>query len=69
MSAARSGRSSRSRVAAKSPRGEILAYIGKYWHGLRLFLADGRIEIDKQQRRADHPAYCTEPEKRFVRGA
>lgn len=36
----------RARVAAKSPLGEALSYIAKYWNGLRLFLADGRIEID-----------------------
>lgn len=36
----------RARVAAKSPLGEALSYIAKYWNGLRLFLADGRIEVD-----------------------
>lgn len=36
----------RARVATKSPLGEALAYIGKYWDGLKLFLTDGRIEID-----------------------
>ncbi|MCY0149864.1 IS66 family transposase [Hoeflea sp. G2-23] len=36
----------RARVAAKSPLGEALKYIAKYWEGLLLFLADGRIEID-----------------------
>ena len=36
----------RARVAAKSPLGEALAYIAKYWNGLKLFLTDGRIEID-----------------------
>ncbi|MBY3252470.1 IS66 family transposase [Rhizobium laguerreae] len=36
----------RARVAAKSPLGEALAYIAKYWEGLKLFLTDGRIEID-----------------------
>ncbi|WFU06800.1 IS66 family transposase (plasmid) [Rhizobium sp. CB3171] len=36
----------RARVATKSPLGEALAYIAKYWDGLRLFLTDGRIEID-----------------------
>lgn len=36
----------RARVAAKSPLGEALAYIAKYWDGLQLFLRDGRIEID-----------------------
>ncbi|MGW9947351.1 transposase [Rhizobium leguminosarum] len=36
----------RARVATKSPLGEGLAYIAKYWDGLKLFLTDGRIEID-----------------------
>lgn len=36
----------RARVSGKSPLGEALAYIAKYWDGLCLFLADGRIEID-----------------------
>lgn len=36
----------RARVATKSPVGEALAYIAKYWDGLTLFLTDGRIEID-----------------------
>ncbi|MDR6190612.1 hypothetical protein QE372_002927 [Agrobacterium pusense] len=36
----------RTRVAMKSPLGEALAYIAKYWDGLKLFLSDGRIEID-----------------------
>ncbi|CAN7731896.1 IS66 family transposase [Rhizobium sp. LjRoot98] len=36
----------RARVATKSPLGEALAYIAKYWDGLKLFLTDGRIEID-----------------------
>jgi len=33
-------------VATKSPLGEALAYIAKYWDGSKLFLSDGRIEID-----------------------
>jgi transposase len=33
-------------VATKSPLGKALAYIAKYWDGLRLFLTDGRIEVD-----------------------
>ena len=37
---------SRARVSAKSPTGEALKYIAKYWDGLCLFLSDGRIEID-----------------------
>lgn len=36
----------RARVATKSPLGEALAYIAKYWDGLKLFLTDGRIKID-----------------------
>ena len=36
----------RARVATKSPLGEALAYFAKYWDGLKLFLTDGRIEID-----------------------
>lgn len=36
----------RARAANKSPLGEALNYIAKYWDGLRLFLTDGRIEID-----------------------
>lgn len=36
----------RTRVSAKSPLGEALKYIAKYWAGLCLFLADGRIEMD-----------------------
>lgn len=37
---------SRTRVSAKSPTGEALKYIAKYWGGLCLFLTDGRIELD-----------------------
>ena len=36
----------RARVAGKSPLGEALAYIAKYWDGHCIFLTDGRIEID-----------------------
>lgn len=36
----------RNRVSAKAPLGEALKYIAKYWDGLCLFLADGRIEMD-----------------------
>lgn len=36
----------RARVSAKSPLGEALKYIAKYWAGLCLFIADGRIEMD-----------------------
>ncbi|KPD10236.1 IS66 family transposase [Phaeobacter sp. 11ANDIMAR09] len=37
---------SRARVSAKSPTGEALKYITKYWDGLCRFLDDGRIELD-----------------------
>jgi len=37
---------SRAQVSAKSPTGQALKYIAKYWQGLNLFLTDGRIEID-----------------------
>ena len=36
----------RAQVSAKSPTGQALKYIAKYWQGLNLFLTDGRIEID-----------------------
>jgi transposase len=36
----------RTQVSAKSPTGEALKYIAKYWHGLILFLTDGHIEMD-----------------------
>ena len=36
----------RTRVAGKSPLGEALSYIAKYWDGLCAFLVDGRIDID-----------------------
>lgn len=36
----------RARVATKSPPGEALKYIAKYWDGLCLFLTDGRTELD-----------------------
>jgi len=36
----------RTQVSAKSPTGEALKYIAKYWGGLILFLTDGRIEMD-----------------------
>ena len=40
----------RARVSAKSPLGEALKYIAKYWQtpssGLTLFLTDGRVELD-----------------------
>lgn len=37
---------SRARVSAKSPIGEALKYIAKYWVGLIEFLDDGRVELD-----------------------
>ena len=36
----------RTRVSNKTPIGQALAYIAKYWDGLCLFLTDGRIELD-----------------------
>lgn len=36
----------RAQVSAKSPLGEALKYIAKYWDGLCLFLTDGRVEMD-----------------------
>ena len=36
----------RTQVSAKTPTGEALKYIAKYWDGLILFLTDGRIEMD-----------------------
>lgn len=36
----------RARVSSKAPLGEALKYIAKYWDGLCMFLADGRIEMD-----------------------
>ena len=36
----------RARVSAKSPLGEALKYIAKYWAGPCRFLVDGRIEMD-----------------------
>ena len=36
----------RTQGSAKSPTGEALKYIAKYWEELILFLTDGRIEID-----------------------
>lgn len=37
---------SRTRVSSKSPTGQALKYIAKYWDGLIMFLHDGRIELD-----------------------
>lgn len=36
---------SRARASAKSPTGEALKYIAKYWDGLCLFLTDGPIKL------------------------
>jgi transposase len=36
----------RARVSAKSPLGEALKYIARFWDGLCLFLTDGRVEMD-----------------------
>lgn len=36
----------RTRVSGKSPLGEALRYISRFWNGLILFLSDGRIEMD-----------------------
>ncbi|WP_456388978.1 IS66 family transposase [Profundibacter sp.] len=36
----------RTQVSVKSPTGQALKYIAKYWDGLILFLTDGRIEMD-----------------------
>jgi len=36
----------RARISAKSRLGEALAYIARHWDGLRVFLHDGRVEMD-----------------------
>ncbi len=36
----------RAQVSGKSPLGQALKYIAKYWNGLCLFLSDGRVEMD-----------------------
>ena len=36
----------RARISAKSRLGEALAYIARHWDGLRVFLDDGRVEMD-----------------------
>jgi transposase len=36
----------RARVSAKSRIGEKLAYFANHWDGLRVFLGDGRVEMD-----------------------
>ena len=45
----------RARVSAKSPTGEALKYIAKYWDGLILFLDNGRIELDNNRKRCAAP--------------
>ncbi|AXA43275.1 Zinc-binding dehydrogenase family protein (plasmid) [Rhizobium leguminosarum] len=43
----------------QSPLGEALAYIAKYWEGLKLFLTDGPIEIDNNRvERTIQPEVC-----------
>jgi len=39
----------RARVV-QTPLGEALAYIAKYWDGLKLFLTDGRIDNNSVER-------------------
>lgn len=39
-------REQRARVSAKTRLGEGLAYIARFWDGLGVFLADGRVEMD-----------------------
>ncbi|MCF6195125.1 MAG: IS66 family transposase [Emcibacter sp.] len=39
-------RKNRARVSRKSPLGEALSYIDKFWKGLTLYLRDGRVEMD-----------------------
>ena len=36
----------RARISPKSRLGEKLAYVARHWDCLRLFLADGRVEMD-----------------------
>ena len=36
----------RARVSARSRLGEKLGYIARNWSGLKVFLNDGRVEID-----------------------
>ena len=36
----------RARLSRKSPMGGALAYIANHWGGLRVFLEDGRVEMD-----------------------
>ncbi len=39
-------RRQRARISPKSRLGEKLAYIANHWDGLRVFLTDGRVEMD-----------------------
>ena len=39
----------RARVSPKSRLGEKFAYIARHWDGLRLFPADGRVEMDSNK--------------------
>jgi transposase len=39
-------RAARARVSGKSRLGEALRYIDNHWDGLRVFLRDGRVELD-----------------------
>ena len=69
----------RARVSGKSPLGEALKYIAKYWDGLTLFLSDGRIELDNNtplseckhspagNGRTQHSSDCSKQEKRSIR--
>ena len=47
-------RRQRARVSPKSRLGEKLAYIGNHWDGLRVFLTDGRVEMDNNVVYADN---------------
>ena len=47
-------RRQRARVSPKSRLGEKLAYIGNHWEGLRVFLTDGRVEMDNNVVYADN---------------
>jgi hypothetical protein len=56
----------RARVAGKSPLGEALAYLAKYWNGLCAFLTAGRVEIDNNAvesaiKTLSSPAMAPEP--------
>ena len=47
-------RQQRARVSPKSRLGEKLAYIGNHWAGLKVFLTDGRVEMDNNIAYADN---------------